>query len=263
MVHRLKETSAESARLECLTAWAAARGGRILVVDDSEPNRIVAATMLTRSGFTAETASDGDEAVALAARGGFDLILMDLAMPGRNGLDATRAIRAMPPPADTIPIIAVSANVALADEQERCREAGMDDHLAKPFNRHQLLGIVARWLGGPGSKARLDGTAVEGLKRDLGQAAFAQVVSAFLAESRRLADRLTAAAGDGDLDTVARTSQTLHEAACTCGADDVGRLAAIIRRAAVQGDHGRVLEECTRLMPILDATTGRLSALTS
>lgn len=263
MVHRLKETSAESARLDCLTAWATARGGRILVVDDSEPNRIVAATMLTRSGFTAQTARDGDEAVALAAGGGFDLILMDLAMPGRNGLDATRAIRAMAPPASSIPIIAVSANVALVDEQARCLEAGMDDHLPKPFNRHQLLDIVARWLGGPGSRARLDGAAVEGLKRDLGQVAFAQVVSAFLGESRHLAGRLTIAARDGDLDTVARTSQTLQEAACICGADDVGRLAATIRRAAVQGDHGGVLEECTRLTPILNATADRLSAFTS
>ncbi|HEV7372818.1 response regulator [Arenibaculum sp.] len=263
MVHKLKGTSAETARLECLSAWATARGGHILVVDDSEPNRIVAATMLARSGFTAETASDGDEAVALAGCGRFDLILMDLAMPGRNGLDATRAIRAMPPPVDTVPIVAVSANVALVDEQVRCREAGMDDCLAKPFNRHQLLGAVARWLGGPGSDARLDGAAVEGLRRDLGQIAFAQVVSAFLGESWRLAGRMTVAARDGDLDTVLRTSQTLQEAACACGADDVGRMAAAIRQAAVLGDRGGVLDECTRLAPVLNATADRLTAIAS
>lgn len=250
-------------RLDRLVAWASDRDAHILVVDDSEPNRVIAATMLTRCGLAVTTATSGHEAVVAAIAEDVDLILMDLAMPGFNGLEATRAIRALPGPEHRVPIVAMSANVMLAEEQERCRQAGMDDHLAKPFQKLDLLEVLARCLDGPGADTALDSETLKGLRRDLGPAAFSAVVSAFLGESWNLMQRLSVAARQEDMATVMQLCQTLLEASSACGAGDVARLARTIREDARIGDRGAVLSGCARLPDLLSATTDSLTALAS
>ena len=76
------------------------------------------------------------------AQGAFDLVLMDMQMPVMDGLTATRAIRRLPIPQP--PIIAMTANV-LPDQIQRCRDAGVDDHLGKPINTAALLACLDRW----------------------------------------------------------------------------------------------------------------------
>ena len=118
---------------------------RILLVDDHPMNREIGAALLALVGCRVETADNGQQAVAMAARGGYDIILMDIHMPEMDGLAATRAIRALDGEAGKIPIIAMSAD-ALPQQVERCYAAGMVDHVAKPVQREVLYAKVSRWL---------------------------------------------------------------------------------------------------------------------
>ena len=115
----------------------------VLVVDDSEVNRKVAAAYLRKAGHTAIGARDGVEAVRLAATSEFDVVLMDMRMAGMDGLEATRRIRALDGPRAQVPIVAVTAN-ALDQHAEECRRAGMSQHLAKPFTQAELIAVVKR-----------------------------------------------------------------------------------------------------------------------
>ncbi len=125
---------------------------RVLVAEDSLVNQLIARAMLERVGCVVETASDGNAAVAAALRRRFDVILMDLSMPGRSGIEATRAIRAAEAGRRT-PIVALTAH-ALPEHRARCLAAGMDDHLAKPYDPAALAAVVALWARRPVGPAR-------------------------------------------------------------------------------------------------------------
>ena len=122
--------------------------GRILVVEDQPLNREVAIGMLTSLGLEVETAHHGQQALDIVQTRSFDAILMDCEMPVMDGFSATRAVRAREPAGTHIPIIALTADVT-STGRAACLAAGMDDHLAKPFRREMLHGILARWLGKP------------------------------------------------------------------------------------------------------------------
>jgi PAS domain S-box-containing protein len=117
---------------------------RILVVDDVAVNRELVRTMLSPFGCELVEAASGAEAVAEAMAGAFDLILMDLQMPGMDGLSATQAIRQTCEANRGTPILALSANV-LPVHLAECAQAGMDDHIAKPISPRELLTKIARW----------------------------------------------------------------------------------------------------------------------
>ncbi|TXN46567.1 PAS domain S-box protein [Methylobacterium sp. WL7] len=127
-------------------AVIARRKGRLLLVDDSPINLELAKAVLTGEGHEVEVVGDGAAAVAAVAAGGFDLVLMDVQMPGMDGMSATRAIRHSKLPTATIPIIAMTANV-LPEQVRAFRDAGMDDHVGKPFERRALFETIERWLG--------------------------------------------------------------------------------------------------------------------
>jgi PAS domain S-box-containing protein len=121
----------------------------ILLVDDVPVNRVLVRAMLEPLGYSFEDAASGREAVDAATARPFDLILMDLQMPGMGGLDAARAIRATAEINRDTPIVALSANV-MAEQIADCYAAGMNDHLAKPISPANLLATVAKWSR-PGS----------------------------------------------------------------------------------------------------------------
>ena len=91
-------------------------------------------------------ATSGDEAVHMARQLRPDVVLMDLLMPGMDGIAATKAIRRLGERVRDIPIIALTAN-AMAEQVAHCRSAGMNDHLAKPIDREALLALIAKWSG--------------------------------------------------------------------------------------------------------------------
>ena len=134
-------------------------GLRILVADDAPANRELVTAILCSMGVQVDTVADGVEAVEAARTGAYDLILMDVHMPVLDGLDATRAIRALDGEAARTPIIALTANVQ-PEQVERCREAGMDDHCGKPIQVSELVRVMSARLdrrsedrGGPGRLA--------------------------------------------------------------------------------------------------------------
>ena len=120
-------------------------GLRILMADDAAANRELVVAILGGMGVALETVEDGAQAVEAARDGGYDLILMDVHMPVMDGLDATRAIRALNGEAGRVPIIALTANVQ-PEQVLRCREAGMDDHVGKPIQVAELLRVIAARL---------------------------------------------------------------------------------------------------------------------
>jgi CheY-like chemotaxis protein len=117
---------------------------RVLLVEDNVINRKVAAALLGQVGCEVTVACSGQEALGLFAPGRFDLVLMDCHMPGMDGFETTARLRQLPG-GERLPIIALTASV-MADERERCRAAGMDDHLAKPAGLRELAQTVYRWM---------------------------------------------------------------------------------------------------------------------
>ncbi|RYD62342.1 MAG: response regulator [Sphingomonadales bacterium] len=140
--------SIEAARLP------STRPSRVLLAEDHDVNQILVGSMLAHGGHEVVIVSDGAAAVAAvqdseASGERFDVVLMDMQMPGMDGLTATRAIRAGERRGDArLPIIALTAN-AFAADVEAGREAGCDDHIAKPVSMQVLLATIGRWSRAP------------------------------------------------------------------------------------------------------------------
>ena len=117
----------------------------LLIVDDNETNRMVCATLCKMFDYTFECAADGVEAVEAAQRSRFDLILMDINMPRMDGIEATRAILALPRAPRPIPILAVTTDTGV-QESRRYLAAGMIDVVSKPLNPSQLIQSIAAAL---------------------------------------------------------------------------------------------------------------------
>jgi two-component system, sensor histidine kinase and response regulator len=119
-------------------------GARVLLVEDEPINREVSLALLEEVKLSVDLAEDGLQAIALAEKNAYDLILMDVQMPHLNGLDATRRIRQIPGHAST-PILAMTAN-AFDEDRRDCLDAGMNDHIGKPIAPETLFAALARWL---------------------------------------------------------------------------------------------------------------------
>ena len=124
----------------------------VLVVDDNATNRFVAGKVLELFGCTHEAVDSGAAAIRRAAEGGLDLILMDIKMPGMDGMQATRAIRALDGPVASLPILALTANADPRDEVDY-RAAGMDGVAQKPIQPDILLNAIRRVMSGPEAAA--------------------------------------------------------------------------------------------------------------
>jgi CheY-like chemotaxis protein/HPt (histidine-containing phosphotransfer) domain-containing protein len=120
------------------------RPARILLAEDVVVNQEIACSMLTTGGHLADVVSDGSDAIMAVEAHDYDLVLMDIQMPGMDGMTATKHIRALPGPAGSVPIIAMTANV-LPQQIASFKAAGMDGHLGKPFRRDKLLATIDRY----------------------------------------------------------------------------------------------------------------------
>jgi CheY-like chemotaxis protein len=118
--------------------------GKVLVAEDNEINQMVAVDTLAVLGYQTDVAVNGLEALELASAGPYRLILMDCQMPKLDGYEATREFRRRERPEHRTPVIAMTAG-ALAEDRQRCLDAGMDDYLAKPIDPDELRATLQRW----------------------------------------------------------------------------------------------------------------------
>jgi len=119
---------------------------KILLVEDNEMNRDMLSRRLVRRGFEVEIATDGEQGVAMAQAGAYDLVLMDMSLPGIDGWEATRRLRGQPE-TQNVPVIALTAH-AMAGDRERAMAAGCNDYDTKPVELERLLGKIAALIGG-------------------------------------------------------------------------------------------------------------------
>ncbi|MEK8051078.1 ATP-binding protein [Ideonella sp. DXS22W] len=121
-------------------------GARVLLAEDNAVNAEMAQALLEEAGLVVDVAGDGLSAVRMAQERAYRLVLMDVQMPGLDGMDACRVIRQRHAPA-ALPVIAMTAN-AFAEDKARCQAAGMDDFISKPVDPDSLYRLLLRWLDG-------------------------------------------------------------------------------------------------------------------
>ena len=116
--------------------------GKVLVADDAESSQILAQKILERYGLEVVIVDNGKEAVEKALQGSFDLILMDIQMPGLNGLEATKKLREE---GITTPIAALTA-YAMQEDRAKCMAAGCDDYISKPIDQNELRRVLKKYV---------------------------------------------------------------------------------------------------------------------
>ncbi|MGO8920266.1 MAG: PAS domain S-box protein [Stellaceae bacterium] len=208
-------------------------GRRLLLVEDDDINRLVATSVLTKLGYVVDVAGNGHEAVARARSGGYALVLMDVMMPEMDGLQAARAIRALPPPAGAVPILALSAN---SDYARACAVAGMDGFLAKPVTPAGLASGVARVLSraiaAPPGSAEFEPARLGLLTAEIGTGPARELVEVFFGDAAERLAAMRQLIGSGERKTLERAAHSVKSSAATFGFERLAGIAREIESAA-------------------------------
>lgn len=241
--------------------------GNILLVDDSETNRIIATTYLTDAGYNVACAEDGEKALAAVSRLQFDLILMDMRMPNMGGVDATRHIREQKL-AESTPIVALTAH-ALVEVRDECLSVGMQDFLTKPIERNVLLATVAKWVLSDTSNERAEADdqsniapvfeketlvfrkqTIDQLIADTNRLAVERMLKVFFVECERRLELIDTAWQNHDLDALAVSVHALKSSAKTFGAEQLSDTAARAESAS-EAKNIVLVEVCIKQLPTL------------
>ena len=152
-------------------------GHRILLAEDNDVNQRVALAMLLKGGHEIDIANDGVEALMMASKKQYDVVLMDIQMPTMSGIDATQKIRRLPGPISEVPIIAMTAN-AMVGDREAYLSAGMNDYVSKPIDPGMLSAALTRQIGRETTASEIPKTAtVETQQSDISLSALDDVLS--------------------------------------------------------------------------------------
>lgn len=218
---------------------------RVLLVEDNAVNQQVAAEMLARLGIKADLAGHGEQALAMATRTRYDLILMDCNMPVMDGYEATRRIRALEVDRKT-PIIAMTAATG-EEEQQRALAAGFTDFLYKPVRLEALSAMISRWAPAPevgaGSlplEVREQGAAyspaaMQELHDSVGDVTY-RMVESFLEDTPVYLDSLKSALLENDPRRVYEIAHALKGSAGNFGAAPFLQVVAALEKKGKAGD---------------------------
>jgi CheY-like chemotaxis protein/HPt (histidine-containing phosphotransfer) domain-containing protein len=255
---------------------------RILIAEDNPVNQQVLMRQASRLGLVATAVENGEAALAALADGSYDAVLMDCQMPVMDGYAATRAIREREREgAPRTPIVAVTAN-AMREDYEHCRDAGMDDFVAKPVTLAALTNAIERAVAAnrsaqaePESDARpasaseqvepvaartatddygIDRGALAALQEDVGGAAsLARIIRLFLEQLDPQADAIREAASAGEHDMVARTAHRMKSSSATLGATRLAEVLEQIETAATEADAAACDQHSAALVGTLES----------
>ncbi|NYZ11094.1 PAS domain S-box protein [Azospirillum sp. RWY-5-1] len=241
-------------------------GRRVLLVEDNPINQQVACGLLELVGVAAMVAGSGEDALQMLRERSFDAVLMDIQMPGLDGYQTTGVVRGELGLAD-LPIIAMTAH-AMTGDRERCLEAGMNDHVAKPIDPHELHAALTRWLaprrslgarsatptagGGKGRCApapaghaepppfptELPGIDLAAADRAVNgnRTLLRRILVDFASHHGDDATLLATAVEEGQWPDANRIAHTLKGTAATIGAHEVSMLAGVAEQAAAGGN---------------------------
>jgi CheY-like chemotaxis protein len=131
--------------IDMATAYVDDNKKRILLVEDNPISQNVEIKLLKSVGYEVDAVSSGEEAIKATASGRYDIVLMDIEMPGMNGLTATQKIRELEGESKHIPVIAVTAHSSMKD-REKCLAAGLNDYIAKPISINFLKMTIDQWI---------------------------------------------------------------------------------------------------------------------
>lgn len=195
---------------------------RVLVVEDSEANRLVMAAQLDRLGCAVDAVESGSEAVRLASQRAYAMVFADLSLPDMSGLEVAAAIRGFAGKRGSVPIVAVTGGTHPQD-QERCLAAGMNGYLRKPINRQDLLRVLERFVPGrPSTVKAWDPAEVEQMIQSFGHRQAMDLLAAF---QRELGQRLTRIRDSRNLAEIGREAHAIKSSARTFGAESLSDLA--------------------------------------
>lgn len=255
-------------------------GLRVLLVEDNEINKELAAELLENAGIEVDTASDGQQAIAALLARPYDMVLMDCEMPLMNGYVATRHLRADPRFRD-LPIIAMTAN-AMAGDRERVIAIGMNDHIAKPVNVKRMLEVISRWDPRPrvaqpgpveGGEAEppapaatpQDAFALDGIDSRAGletagfnATLYRRLLERFAETERDFPERFRSAVEAGDRTLATRLAHTLKGLAANLGATRLAACSADLEGAC--GDLAGTPERVDALLTSVDAALAEVVA---
>jgi PAS domain S-box-containing protein len=239
---------------------------RILLAEDNKINQRFAVALLRKDGHDVDVADDGNQAVAAVRDGDYDVVLMDVQMPGLDGIQATRQIRALPRPGGDVPIIALTAH-ALSGVEQQYLDAGMDDYISKPIDpgilSRKLAAVAARTapaqdMADNPAFAAIDWSYLGALGVVMTSEDVSDFLTMYIDEANSIVTRMAAASVAGDLKAVSAEAHALIGLAGNVGAIRVSEIARQVEAAARAGDP--VAVRCS-LAVLRDAAAAAAGAL--
>ncbi|NLH49484.1 MAG: GAF domain-containing protein [Myxococcales bacterium] len=253
---------------EAIGAEPPADAPRVLLVEDNLINQLAARNLLNKCGCRVAVADNGRDALAMLARETFAMVFMDVQMPEMDGYETTRLIRQIAGPNAGVPIIAMTANV-MAEDRQRCLDAGMNDYLGKPVTKRDLRAIIDRWsekaepqelsfTDGPPELEMFDGLAVLDLptalvRYDGEKGILKHIVDLFVQHIDERVAVLKKMVADGDFPGLTNAAHALKGGASYINADRVREAALQLELLGKISDRENIPEALNRLIRELES----------